>query len=113
MPKSTLQNIKFQDKDGRQISLELKWKQGHKQINGEPNGELVIKEISIEPRGEEEDVMTKAVANLVSNPNVKLWGFNKVVLTCISDQHLFQELQSEGWSRNNISSNNLYFYKTR
>jgi hypothetical protein len=100
---STTKNIKFEDKDGRQIFVQLKWNQGHRRLNGE----LIIKEITIEPKGG--DVMTKAVARLVSHENAQMWGLNKVVLESVLDRPLFDKLQARGWVRED-SSSNLYFY---
>jgi hypothetical protein len=107
MSMSTTKNIKFEDKDGRQIFVQLKWNQGHSQGHRRLNGELIIKEITIEPKGG--DVMTKAVARLVSHENAQMWGLNKVVLESVLDRPLFDKLQARGWVRK-VSSSNLYFY---
>ena len=99
----TTKNIRFTDNNGRNIFLQLKWFLGDIRFNGE----FIIKEISIDPKGG--NVLTKAVEELVRHPHVKKWGLNKVVVEAIMDHRLFLKLQERGWEAKPGIYNNLYW----
>jgi hypothetical protein len=103
-PYLSKRDIRFVDEGGRNIFLQVKWFKGDRRSNGE----LIIKEISITPRGG--DILTTAIRRLITHPNIQLWGLNKVKLESIMDYPLFEKLKQRGWTSKPGDYSNLYWY---